>query len=63
MNSRRAHPTNAERQEVEFTFDELALIYKSLQAVKTLAVLPQNDELLDDTIQRVDQALNTAAGV
>jgi hypothetical protein len=34
-----------------------------LQAVKTLAVLPQNDELLDDTIQRIDQALNTTAGV
>jgi hypothetical protein len=63
MNSRSAHPTNAERQEVEFTFDELALIHKSLQAVRTLAVLPQNGELLDDTIQRVDQALNTAAGV
>jgi hypothetical protein len=63
MSSRSAHPTNTERQEVEFTFDELALIYKSLRAVKTLAVLPQNDELLDDTIQRVDQALNTAAGV
>jgi hypothetical protein len=63
MNSRSAHRANAERQEVEFTFDELALIYKSLQAVTTLAVLPQNDELLDDTIERVDQALNMAAGV
>lgn len=63
MNSRSALPANAERQEVEFTFDELALIYKSLQAVKTLAVLPRNDELLDDTIQRIDQALNTTAGV
>ena len=61
MNSRSAHPTNTQRQEAQFTFDELTLIYKSLQAVKTLGVLPQNDELLKDTIQLVDQALNMAA--
>jgi hypothetical protein len=36
------------------------LIYKSLQAVKTLGALPPDDELLEDTIEAVDQALNTA---
>ena len=39
--------------------DELALIYKSLEAVKTLGALPPQDELLEDTIQIVDQSLNT----
>ena len=33
-------------------------MYRSLQAVKTLGTLPPNDELLDDTIEIVDQALN-----
>jgi hypothetical protein len=37
----------------------LALIYKSLEAVKTLGALPPQDELLEDTIQIVDQSLNT----
>jgi hypothetical protein len=45
--------------EVRLTFDELALIYKSLEAVKTLGALPPQDELLEDTIQIVDQSLNT----
>jgi hypothetical protein len=49
----------ASRQEVRLTFDELALIYKSLEAVKTLGALPPQDELLQDTIQVVDQSLNT----
>jgi hypothetical protein len=42
-------------------FSELALLYKSLQAAKTLGALPPQDELLNDTIQIVDQALNRAA--
>ena len=49
----------ASRNEVRLTFDELALIYKSLEAVKTLGALPPQDELLEDTIQIVDQSLNT----
>ena len=49
----------ASRQEVRFTFDQLALIHKSLEAVKTLGALPPQDELLQDTIQGVDQSLNT----
>jgi hypothetical protein len=55
---RRAPPLRS--RELTLTFDELALIYKSLQAVKTLGALPSEDELLDDTIQLVDQALNDA---
>jgi hypothetical protein len=50
----------ASKQELTLTFDELALIYKSLQAVKALGALPSEDELLEDTIQLVDQALNDA---
>jgi hypothetical protein len=53
-------PQNGER-EVRLTFDELALIYKSLEAVKTLGALPPQDELLEDTILVVDQSLNTFA--
>jgi hypothetical protein len=45
---------------LELTFDQLALIHKSLQAVRALGVLPPRDELLDDTMQLVDQALDDA---
>jgi hypothetical protein len=48
------------RGELTLTFDELALIYKSLQAVKALGALPPEDELLDETIEIVDQALDLA---
>jgi len=48
----------ARKHELTLTFDELALIYKSLQAVKTLGAPPPEDELPNDTIQLVDQALN-----
>jgi hypothetical protein len=47
--------------ELELSFDALTLIYKSLQAAKALGALPPQDELLNDTIQLVDQALNGAA--
>jgi ubiquitin C-terminal hydrolase len=47
--------------ELELSFDALTLIYKSLQAAKALGALPPQDELLNDTIQLVDQALNRAA--
>jgi hypothetical protein len=50
----------AAKQELTLTFDELALIYKALQAVKTLGALPSEEELLEDTIQLFDQALNGA---
>jgi hypothetical protein len=51
-------PQNGMR-ELRLSFDELALIYKSLETVKTLGALPPQDELLEDTIQIVDQSLNT----
>jgi hypothetical protein len=49
-----------ETHDLKLTFGELALIHKSLQAAKTLGALPPQDELLNDTIQLVDQALNKA---
>ena len=51
--------TTGVKQELTLTYDELALIYKALQAVKTLGALPP-DDLLEDTIQLVNQALNDA---
>jgi hypothetical protein len=44
--------------QLRLTFDQLALIHKSLQAVRTLALLPPEDELLDDTMEIVDRALD-----
>jgi hypothetical protein len=38
---------------------QLRLTRESLEAVKTLGALPPQDELLEDTIQVVDQSLNT----
>lgn len=49
-----------ETYELKLGFGELALIYKSLQAVRTLGALPPQDELLGDTIELVDQALKKA---
>jgi hypothetical protein len=51
---------NDRNPSLELTFDQLALIHKSLQAVRALGVLPPRDELLDDTMQLVDQALDEA---
>ncbi|HXZ56191.1 MAG TPA: hypothetical protein VEG40_01245 [Gaiellaceae bacterium] len=51
-------PTESQAHELTLTFDELVLVYQSLQAVKTLGTLPPEDELLDDTIHAVDQALD-----
>ena len=47
-------------QTLRLTFDQLALIYKSLLAVRTLGVWPGRDEMLDDTMHVVDQALTDA---
>jgi hypothetical protein len=51
---------NDRNPRLQLTFDQLALIHKSLQAVRALGVLPPRDELLDDTMQLVDQALDEA---
>jgi hypothetical protein len=45
---------------MSFTFRELTLIHKSLQAVRTLGALAPQDELLNDTIHLVDLALTEA---
>jgi hypothetical protein len=60
--TRRSAQLNSEPEtyELRLSFGELALIYKSLEAVKTLGALPPQDELLNDTIQLIDQALNRA---
>jgi len=52
---------DAKTYELKFSLDELTLIYKSLQAAKALGVLPQENELVDDTIQLVEQTLDGAA--
>jgi len=44
--------------ELTLSFDELTLIYKSLMAAKSLGILSQEDEFLDDTIQLVERAFN-----
>jgi hypothetical protein len=46
--------------ELKLTFGQRALVYKSLQAVKTLGALSPQDELLNDTIQLVDLAMTEA---
>jgi hypothetical protein len=48
------------RQEVKLSALELDLIYRSLEAARTLRIVPPQDELLEDTIQLVDQALRNA---
>jgi hypothetical protein len=52
----RAEPTH----DLKLTFRELSLIYRSLQAAKALGPVPTENELLDDTIQLVNQALDEA---
>lgn len=51
---------DVQRRQLKLTFGELVLIFKALQAVKTLGALPREDELLDDTIDLVDRALAAA---
>jgi hypothetical protein len=46
--------------ELRLDFYELVLIHKALEVVRTLEWLPRQDELLSDTLSRVDLALNDA---
>jgi hypothetical protein len=46
--------------ELTLSFEELTLIYKSLMAAKSLGVLSQDDEFVDDTIQLAERALNAS---
>jgi hypothetical protein len=43
-----------------FSLVQLELIHRSLQAARTLAALPYQDELLSDLIDSVDLALREA---
>jgi hypothetical protein len=54
------HRPDEQTDELRRSFGELALIYKSLQAVKTFGALPPQGELLNDTVQLVNQALKRA---
>jgi hypothetical protein len=51
-----------ERHELKFTYRELSLVYRSLQAAKTLGASSAEEDLLDDMITSVDRALRTALG-
>jgi hypothetical protein len=53
-------PSEEWRQDVKLSVAELDLIYKSLAAARTLHVVAPQDELLEDTMQVVDQALRNA---
>ncbi len=53
--------TDEQRHELKLSCDQLALTQKSLLAAKSLGVLSQEDELVDDTIQLVNQALDAAS--
>ena len=52
--------SRATLNELRLTSPELALVYKSLLAAKTLGALSLQNDLLDDTIHLVDQALQRA---
>jgi hypothetical protein len=58
--TRPARSDETRTHDLVLTFDELALIYKSLQAVKTLGALPPHDGAPADTMQLVDHALSAA---
>jgi hypothetical protein len=57
--ARRSTPPDqgGQTHELMLTFAQLGLVYRALQAVKTLGALPPENELLGDTLELVDQAL------
>jgi hypothetical protein len=46
--------------ELKLAFGELVLIHRSLQAIKTLGLVEQQDELVADMLQLIDVALEGA---
>jgi hypothetical protein len=48
------------KYELTLSFGELTLIYKSLLAAKSLGVLSQDDEFVDDTIELVERTFNAS---
>jgi hypothetical protein len=59
MNRSFLRHSHRDRHELRLTFAELALVYKSLQAARTLVLHP-DAELLEDTMHVVDQVLSSA---
>lgn len=53
-------PVNEEPIGLELNFRELVLIHKSLEAVRTLDLVDRQDDLLTDTLQLIDVALEEA---
>jgi hypothetical protein len=47
--------------ELKLGFLELDLIHRSLEAIRTLGLVERQDELLTDTLQAIDVALEEAA--
>lgn len=46
--------------ELKLDFRELVLIHRSLESVRTLGLLERQDDLLADTLQLIDVALEEA---
>jgi hypothetical protein len=46
--------------ELKLGFGELVLIHRSLQAIRTLGLVEQEDELVTDMLQLIDVALEGA---
>jgi hypothetical protein len=46
--------------ELKLAFGELVLIHRSLQAIRTLGLVEQQDEVVADMLQLIDVALESA---
>ena len=53
-------PSEAEPIELKLGFRQLDLVYRSLQAVRTLGLVERQDDLLTDTLELFDAALQGA---
>jgi hypothetical protein len=50
-------PSEEEPIELKLGFRQLDLIYRSLEAVRTLGLVERQDDLLTDTLELIDAAL------
>jgi hypothetical protein len=53
-------PSEAEPIELKLGFRQLDLVYRSLEAVRTLGLVERQDDLLTDTLELIDAALQGA---
>jgi hypothetical protein len=53
-------PSEEEPIELKLGFRQLDLIYRSLEAVRTLGLVERQDDLLTDTLELIDAALQGA---